>query len=208
MIPLYYAKKLFNMSSDKYSNLLSIIAIIRVVSSFVIVPIFGVLAKTPAQQRMALCLTLLLCALINIGMALAKTYWQFCVAVIVYSLIAGIPSGITRSLISNQVSNKLQGDLLSALAGFDVMVILVGGLSFNAVWLATSTPMPTASFYVMAGLTVLAAFISTVAMKDNAAKFSQRVQMATLYTKLFDAQSAETHKDIDANDNTSQVNAN
>lgn len=187
VLGLFYIKKMYNATSQDYSNLLTISSLTGSIGSFIMVPIIKKFTKTPNHERFVLVGAMWVIALTNALFPFCQTYWQFCVATVVGGVAGALPSGISRSLMANQVTEALQGQVLATIAAIQSFIFVLGGVAFNLMWIKTSPTHPGATYFLCAGIAFVGGCLPLL-VSDSLADFNLRIQMITEFTKFTTAE--------------------
>jgi hypothetical protein len=143
--------------------------------------------KTPTSEKYLLIACCWIQAVAFAVTPFCNNFFQFCCISIVGFLAATFPSGIVRSLMSNQVSEQLQTHVLAAIAAFEVWIFVFGGVGFNLIWMNTGDTSPGLIYFVFCGVIAFAGFLP-IFDTESAADLNLRVEMTTQFTKIRSAE--------------------
>jgi MFS family permease len=185
----YYLKKIYQATPQEYSNVISLAAVARTIGSFLLFPLFTKYIKTPTGEKFLLVTLIILQAVFFCVMPICQNMTQFVCVLLINDILNTFPSGLIRSLVSNQVSQRLQQHILSAIASTQVFVFVFGGLVFNLIWVQTQDEHPTYILYSFALISLISA-IFPLLISDSAENFNLRIEMTMEYTKIRAAEKA------------------
>jgi MFS family permease len=179
----YYLKKAYQVTPQDYSNLTSLTAVVRGLASFLLFPVFKKFIHTPTGEKYLLIALMALQTVVFCLLPFCKTFIQFSCVIVIYFVSNSFPSGLIRSLLSNQITQQLQQQVLSAIASAEVFVFVWGGLGFNLIWLGTQDEHPT---YLLCSFALVCALASICPLfiNDSNDDFNLRIEMTTQYTKI------------------------